>query len=80
MTSYLPIIILTIVLFTLLATILLLPVYRFLKREEQASLEWTPEKVALRMRAHEHRVNGGAGAACKEGASGAVGSTGDDHR
>jgi hypothetical protein len=45
MTGYLSIIILTIVLFGLLAAVLLVPVYRFLKREEEASKMWTRENL-----------------------------------
>ena len=80
-TSYLPIIILTTVLFTLLAAVLLVPIYRFLKKEEEASLQWTPENVAMRMREHERKVNGNlADQAGGADASGAVGRTDDDHR
>jgi hypothetical protein len=34
----------------LLAALLLVPVYRFLRREETLSRQWTPEALARRMR------------------------------
>jgi membrane protein implicated in regulation of membrane protease activity len=53
MTGYVSIIILTVVLFTLLAAILLVPVYRFLKREEEASKNWTRESLERRQQQRE---------------------------
>lgn len=58
MTGYVPIVILTIVLFTLLAAILLVPIYRFLKREEEASRNWTRESLERRQREREAGGNG----------------------
>lgn len=48
--EYLPIIVGTIVGFGLLAALLLVPVHRFLEREEEVAEEWTPEALAERMR------------------------------
>lgn len=50
MSDYTLIIILTLVGFLLLAAILLVPVYLFLRREEDASERWTDEEVAKRSR------------------------------
>lgn len=51
MGEYGTVILLTFVGFVALAAILLVPVYRFLKREEKLSQRWTPE--ALARRAHQ---------------------------
>lgn len=48
--EYLPIIIATLVGFGLLAALLLVPVYRFLEREQKVAQKWTPEALAERMR------------------------------
>jgi hypothetical protein len=48
--EYLPIIVATLVGFGLLAALLLVPVYRFLEREEKVAQKWTPEALAERMR------------------------------
>ena len=48
MDRYTIIIIVTTVGFFVLATILLYPVYRFLRKEEQISQHWTPEALAAR--------------------------------
>lgn len=48
--EYLPIIAGTLLGFALLAAILLVPVYRFLEREEKVARKWTPEALAERMR------------------------------
>ncbi len=48
--EYLPIIVATLVGFGLLAAVLLVPVYRFLEREEKVAQKWTPEALAERMR------------------------------
>jgi hypothetical protein len=37
--------------FVALAAVLLVPIYRFLRREEEHSREWTPERLAERRRA-----------------------------
>lgn len=46
--------------FLLLAVLLLYPVYRFIRREEDASRKWTPEEIARQARRQPH---GGDGAA-----------------
>lgn len=48
MTSYTSIILLTLFGFLALAAILLVPVYRFLRREEQVARKWTNEEIARR--------------------------------
>ncbi len=48
--EYLPIIVGTIVGFGLLAAALLVPVYRFLEREQKVAQKWTPDALAERMR------------------------------
>lgn len=48
MSGYDAVIIATLAGFLLLAYLLLAPVYRFLKREERASRDWTPEALARR--------------------------------
>jgi hypothetical protein len=50
MSGYDAVILATLAGFFLLAYVLLAPVYRFLKREERLSKEWTPEKLAARTR------------------------------
>jgi len=48
--EYLPIIAGTLLGFAALAALLLVPIWRFLDREEEVAEEWTPEAVAERMR------------------------------
>lgn len=48
--EYLPIIVATLVGFGALAALLLVPVYRFLDREQKVAEKWTPEALAARMR------------------------------
>lgn len=48
--EYLPIIAGTLVGFGLLAAALLVPVHRFLDREQRVAEQWTPEALAERMR------------------------------
>lgn len=48
--QYLPIVIITLVGFTALALVLLVPIYRFLDREQEVSEQWTPEEIARRYR------------------------------
>lgn len=50
MDVYTLVIIITFVAFITLAALLLGPVYFFIKREEKASQEWTPEAISRRMR------------------------------
>lgn len=57
MSSYFPIIVVTIIGFFVLAAVLLVPIYRFLKREEEAAKHWTPEELARRVR--EEKVPNG---------------------
>lgn len=45
--------IITLIAFSLLAAALLIPVYRFLKREEEASKKWTHEVLEERLRERE---------------------------
>ena len=59
MSSYDAIILAALFGFFLLAYVLLAPVYRFLKREEQISKQWTPEALAERM--YETRSKNGKG-------------------
>ncbi len=56
--SYALLIILTLVGFFLLAAVLLVPVYRFLEREEQASKRWTEEELAKRLQEQQSSTNG----------------------
>lgn len=46
--------------FLLLAALLLVPVYRFLKREEAASEQWTREALRRRAEAQDQRSENGA--------------------
>lgn len=50
MSSYTAVILASLFGFIFLAYILLAPVNRFLKREEQISKDWTPEALAARAR------------------------------
>jgi len=65
--EYLPIILGTIVGFGLLAAALLVPVYRFLEREQKVAERWTPEALAERMRERQDTGTNGAAAADAEG-------------
>lgn len=57
--EYFPIVVGTVVGFGLLAALLLVPVYRFLEREEKVAEEWTPEALAERMQDdHATATNG----------------------
>jgi len=57
--TYLPVIVGTLVGFGALAALLLVPIYRFLDREEEVAEEWTPEALAERMREQEHGAANG---------------------
>ena len=61
MDTYDLVIIATLVGFLAVAFLLLAPVYRFLKREEEASKAWTPEEVARRRRARPPSGDGAGG-------------------
>lgn len=58
--KYLPIIAATLIGFAALAAMLLVPIYRFLDREEEVAEEWTPEAVAERMQKQQHGAAEGA--------------------
>lgn len=47
--------------FLVLAFILLYPVLRFIKREEEASRAWTPDEIARAARRHQHGGDGDTG-------------------
>lgn len=57
--TYLPVIVVTLVGFSVLAAALLIPIYRFLDREQEVAEEWTPEAVAERMREQQHGATNG---------------------
>jgi hypothetical protein len=67
--QYLPIIVATLVGFSALALVLLVPIYRFLDREQEVSEEWTPEELAKRRREQQATENGTSGAADAEAKS-----------
>lgn len=48
--EYLPIIVATLVGFGVLAALLLVPISRFLDREQEVAQDWTPDAVAERIR------------------------------
>ncbi len=58
MSGYFLIILATLFGFLLLAYLLLAPVSNFLDREQEASKEWTPDRVAERIRERETNNNG----------------------
>lgn len=57
--QYLPVILATLVGFGLLAALLLVPVSRFLDREQEVAEEWTPEAVAERLRQRQETATNG---------------------
>ncbi len=57
--EYLPIIVATLVGFGALAAILLVPIYRFLDREQEVAEKWTPEALAKRMQEKERAATNG---------------------
>ena len=59
--SYTAVILITLLSFTGLAALLLVPVYRFLEREREASKEWTRERLAQRMQDESVAGNGYSG-------------------
>ena len=61
--QYLPIIVGTLVGFAALAALLLVPIYRFLDREEEVAEDWTPEALAERMRERQQTAANGTEAA-----------------
>ena len=58
MDDYTLIIVLTLVGFLALAAILLVPVYRFLRREENASKKWSSQEMARRRHVDPPGSNG----------------------
>ncbi len=58
MSEYTVLILATLVGFFALAYALLAPVYNFLEREQQASKEWTPERIAEKLRERHASTNG----------------------
>lgn len=58
--EYLPIVLGTLLGFGLLAAALLVPVYRFLDREQKVAKEWTPETLARRLREQKGTPTDGA--------------------
>lgn len=57
--TYLPVILITLVGFGLLAALLLVPVSRFLDREQEVAEEWTPEAIAERIRERQKAAANG---------------------
>lgn len=57
-TGYALLIVATLIGFFLLAYLLLAPVYHFLDREQQASKEWTPERIAEKLQERRASTNG----------------------
>ena len=58
MSGYLPLILATLIGFFALAYVLLAPVHNFLNREQEASKEWTPDRIAERLRERKADQNG----------------------
>lgn len=67
--TYLPVIVATLVGFAALAAALLVPIYRFLDREQEIAEEWTPEAVAERMRNQTHGSTNGTEGPDQDGRS-----------
>lgn len=57
--EYLPIIVATLVGFGALAALLLVPISRFLDREQEVAQDWTPEAVAERIRKRQRTATNG---------------------
>jgi len=57
--QYLPIIVGTLVGFAALAALLLVPISRFLDREQEVAEDWTPEALAERMRERQQTAANG---------------------
>jgi hypothetical protein len=58
--EYFPIIAGTLIGFGVLAALLLVPIWRFLNREQEVAEDWTPEAVAERMRERQQTATNGA--------------------
>lgn len=59
--EYLPVIVGTLLGFALLAAALLVPVSRFLDREQEVAEDWTPEALAKRIRERQQSGANGKG-------------------
>jgi len=57
--TYLPVIVVTLVGFAALAAALLVPIWRFLDREQEVAEDWTPEAIAERMRERQQTATNG---------------------
>ena len=57
--TYLPVIVVTLVGFAALAAALLVPIWRFLDREQEVAEDWTPEAIAERMRERQQTAANG---------------------
>lgn len=60
--EYLPIILGTLIGFGILAALLLVPVSRFLDREQEVAEEWTPEMIAERLQQRKQTATNGTNA------------------
>ena len=58
--TYLPVIVVTLVGFAALAAALLVPIWRFLDREQEVAEDWTPEAIAERMRERQQTATNGS--------------------
>lgn len=58
--QYLPVVLATLIGFGALAALLLVPVYRFLEREEEVAEKWTVEELAARRRERDAETGDGA--------------------
>lgn len=67
--EYLPIIVGTLVGFAVLAALLLVPISRFLDREQEVAEDWTPEALAERMRERQQTATNGTEGAEEEQAA-----------
>lgn len=57
--TYLPVIVATLVGFAALAALLLVPISRFLDREQEVAKDWTPEALAERMQKRQQAATNG---------------------
>jgi len=57
--EYLPVIVGTLVGFAALAALLLVPIWRFLDREQEVAEDWTPEAIAERMHERQQTATNG---------------------
>lgn len=73
--EYLPVIVATLIGFGVLAALLLVPVSRFLDREQEVAEKWTPEALAERMSERRQSVTNGAASAEQDESSSEQGRT-----